>query len=56
MIINDRARAAFTPTGTLRASISLGNPILAGWCGADRAGDPPAGRAGAGTSREPTIW
>lgn len=30
MIIDDRARAAFTPTGMLRALINLGNPILAG--------------------------
>jgi polar amino acid transport system substrate-binding protein len=37
MSIDPGLRAAFTPTGTLRASINLGNPILAG---TDPAGNP----------------
>jgi hypothetical protein len=28
-IVNDTLRSAFAPKGTLRASINLGNPILA---------------------------
>jgi len=38
--ISPAAKAAFTPTGTLRASINLGNPILAG---RDAASGEPAG-------------
>lgn len=30
MMLNDAVRATFIPTGTLRAAINLGNPILAG--------------------------
>lgn len=37
MSIDEGLRAAFAPTGTLRASINLGNPILAGT-------DPVSGR------------
>jgi polar amino acid transport system substrate-binding protein len=37
MSIDEELRAAFAPTGTLRASINLGNPILAG-------ADPVSGR------------
>lgn len=40
MMLTDAVRAAFSPTGTLRAAINLGNPILAG---ADPATGAPRG-------------
>ena len=40
MTMNPSLVAAFTPTGRLRASINLGNPILAN---KDPAGGPPVG-------------